>query len=192
MSKSAVIQQTALQLFSQQGWKRVSVDEICQQAKVSRVTFYKHFKNKKALLKQLLFEQKEEVRLRFLDFLKQEISLETIISQIFKMQEEALNGLYSQPMQADFQYHSDEEIRSFFTTMEQEKYRFMSHFFQQLQTKRIIQQDFPIALISVFTRKIDELRTDPQLCNLYRGKEHQLNIDALQLMMYGLAYKKEK
>ncbi|WP_176552432.1 TetR/AcrR family transcriptional regulator, partial [Testudinibacter sp. TR-2022] len=160
--------------------------------KVSRVTFYKHFKNKKALLKQLLFEQKEEVRLRFLDFLKQEISLETIISQIFKMQEEALNGLYSQPMQADFQYHSDEEIRSFFTTMEQEKYRFMSHFFQQLQTKRIIQQDFPIALISVFTRKIDELRTDPQLCNLYRGKEHQLNIDALQLMMYGLAYKKEK
>ncbi|TNH04554.1 TetR/AcrR family transcriptional regulator [Testudinibacter sp. TR-2022] len=192
MSKSAVIQQTALQLFSQQGWKRVSVDEICQQAKVSRVTFYKHFKNKKALLKQLLFEQKEEVRLRFLDFLKQEISLETIISQIFKMQEEALNGLYSQPMQADFQYHSDEEMRSFFTTMEQEKYRFMSHFFQQLQTKRIIQQDFPIALISVFTRKIDELRTDPQLCNLYRGKEHQLNIDALQLMMYGLAYKKEK
>ncbi|SMB86743.1 transcriptional regulator, TetR family [Pasteurella testudinis DSM 23072] len=192
MNKSAVIQQTALTLFSQHGWKRISVDTICQQAQVSRVTFYKHFKNKKALLKQLLFEQKEEVRLRFLDFLKQEISLETIISQIFKMQEEALKGLYSQPMQADFQYHSDAEMRAFFAEMEQEKYQFMSDFFQQLQNKRIIQQDFPIALISVFTRKIDELRTDPQLGKLYRGKEHQLNIDALQLMMYGLAYKKGK
>ncbi|TNG96379.1 TetR/AcrR family transcriptional regulator [Pasteurellaceae bacterium USgator11] len=192
MSKSTVIQQTALQLFSQQGWKRISVDEICRQAQVSRVTFYKHFKNKNDLLKQLLFSQKEEIRLRFLHFLDHEISLESIIQKIFQMQEEALNGLYSQPMQADFQYHSDEEMRSFFATLEQEKHCFMSHFFQQLQTKRIIQQDFPIALISVFIRKIDELRTDPQLCNLYRGKEHQLNIDALQLMMYGIAYKKEK
>ncbi len=41
------------QLFSRFGAKRVSVGEICQEAAVSKATFYKHFANKVALLRQL-------------------------------------------------------------------------------------------------------------------------------------------
>lgn len=190
MKKTDVIQQTALSLFSQHGWKHISVDEICRQANVSRVTFYKHFKNKKILLMQLLETQKNETRAEFERFLVEGNSLEQIISQIFEMHKKTLQGLYSQPMLADFSRYPDLELKQFFEAMEQEKYQFMHGFFSQLQQKQIIQNDFPIGLIDIFIRKIDELIKDPLLLRIYHGKESELHENAIQLLMNGIAYKK--
>jgi AcrR family transcriptional regulator len=44
--KRIQITETAIRLFSQFGTKRVTIEEICRTAGVSKVTFYKHFKNK--------------------------------------------------------------------------------------------------------------------------------------------------
>lgn len=40
-------------LFLKHGVKRVTIEEICQVAKVSKATFYKYFSNKKALLEKI-------------------------------------------------------------------------------------------------------------------------------------------
>lgn len=191
MNKSDLIRQTAHSLFAQYGWKRISVDEICQQANVSRVTFYKHFKNKKVLLMELLETQKNETRARFEGFLAEKMELEDIIKQIFLMHSEVLQGLYSQPMLSDFNRYQDSDLQQFFAAMEQEKYQFMHHFFSQLQQRKIIQHDFPIDLIDIFIRKIDELIKDPLLIAVYQGKEPQLHENAIQLLMHGIAYKKD-
>ena len=44
---------TAIDLFSRFGAKRVTVEEICKTAGVSKVTFYKYFKNKLDLIRQI-------------------------------------------------------------------------------------------------------------------------------------------
>ncbi|MDH3000233.1 hypothetical protein A1D23_08580 [Chelonobacter oris] len=74
--------------------------------------------------------------------------------------------------------------------MKQEKYQFTYHFFGQLQQKKIIQNDFPIALIDMFIRKIDDLIKNPILIQAYHGQESQLYENAIQLLMYGIAHKK--
>ena len=38
-------------LFWKFGFKRVTIEEVCQEANVSKMTFYKHFKNKMELIK---------------------------------------------------------------------------------------------------------------------------------------------
>ena len=43
----------AKELFWKFGFKRVSVEEVCKEAQVSKMTFYKHFKNKIELVKSL-------------------------------------------------------------------------------------------------------------------------------------------
>jgi AcrR family transcriptional regulator len=51
--KRTQIIKTATDLFSRFGTKRVTVEEICKTAEVSKVTFYKYFKNKMDLTRQI-------------------------------------------------------------------------------------------------------------------------------------------
>ena len=59
MKKDSVLRQAAMRLFYKQGWIATSITEICQLAGVSRVTFYKHFATKEALVESLFEEQKK-------------------------------------------------------------------------------------------------------------------------------------
>src|SRR5690554_6703803 len=45
------------ELFWKHGFKRVSVQEICQKAGISKMTFYKFFKNKTELAKQVFTDE---------------------------------------------------------------------------------------------------------------------------------------
>ena len=51
--KQTQIIDTAKDLFFRYGAKRVSIEEICETAAVSKVTFYRYFKNKDALIKHI-------------------------------------------------------------------------------------------------------------------------------------------
>jgi AcrR family transcriptional regulator len=55
----------AKELFSKYGAKRVAVEEICRETRVSKVTFYKYFKNKADLVHQIKWELMEEGFKRF-------------------------------------------------------------------------------------------------------------------------------
>jgi AcrR family transcriptional regulator len=48
------IMEAAQRLFYRYGIQKVSIEELCLDAKVSKMTFYKHFPNKIALAKRLL------------------------------------------------------------------------------------------------------------------------------------------
>ena len=51
--KQTQIVETAETLFTRHGIKRITVEEICQKAGVSKMTFYKYFANKIELVKHL-------------------------------------------------------------------------------------------------------------------------------------------
>ena len=53
MNKKKQIVKTAEHLFSRFGSKRVTVEEICRKAEVSKMTFYKHFRNKVSLVRHI-------------------------------------------------------------------------------------------------------------------------------------------
>jgi AcrR family transcriptional regulator len=53
INKKEQIVQTAETLFTRYGSKRVTVEEICLQAGVSKMTFYKHFSNKVELVRHI-------------------------------------------------------------------------------------------------------------------------------------------
>ena len=58
--------QTAEDLFKRYGMRRVTVEEICEKADVSKMTFYKHFKNKldiaKAVINKIMDKNEKEYR----------------------------------------------------------------------------------------------------------------------------------
>lgn len=179
--------QAALVLFSQHGWLRVSIEDICAEAQTSRVTFYKYFRNKKDILKEILVDHKDRIRAGFTRLADQETTLEAIITGIYALQKQALNSLYSPPMLHDMAHHKDPELTAFFKALEADKYAFMAQFFHGLQQKKLINERFPVPLMNAYLQLIDQMMHSPSVQAEYQDKLTQLPEDVLQLIIYGFA-----
>ena len=73
---------TAKTLFWKYGIKRVSIEEICKEASLSKMTFYKFFKNKEALAEYLLINVLNEWHDQYRAIMKQKIPFASKITQV--------------------------------------------------------------------------------------------------------------
>jgi AcrR family transcriptional regulator len=119
--------QASENLFSQHGWQRISIGDICAEAKISRVSFYRYFKNKIELLKEIIALQQVKVKTRYTEILRDTTNIEELINAIFNYQEEALKQFFTAPVLKDFDNNKNKELNDFFDKERQKKYIFMNH-----------------------------------------------------------------
>ena len=184
--KRQALREAAKNLFYTQGFAAVSVEAICTAAHTSRVTFYKYYSGKNALVQELFAEQKERVRSRLEGLLAHQCSLEEAAAALFALQRESMTELYSAPVLDDIANVADLELERFFRSMEEEKYQFMRSFFHTLQQRKLIHHSLPPELIDFFIRQMDSLMRHPGLAELYAPAPQRLPQDILQLLLYGL------
>ena len=186
-SKQQTIADTARRLFREHGFSAVSVGRICAEAGVSRVTFYKHYSGKNALLQEIVTEQKNRIRAEFEALLARQCSLREATEAVFALQRQSFDELYSAAFLRDIEENTDLELERFFHELNEEKYAFMRGFFHTLQQRRLIQPDLPVELIDLFIRQADILMRHPQLAALYAAAPQKLPQDVLGLLLHGLA-----
>ena len=188
-SKQQTIADTARRLFREHGFSAVSVGSICAEATVSRVTFYKYYSGKNALLQEIVTEQKNRVRAEFENLLARQCSLREAAEAVFVLQRQSFDELYSAAFLRDIEENTDLELERFFHELNEEKYAFMRGFFHTLQQRRLIQPDLPVELIDLFIRQEDILMRHPQLAALYAAAPQKLPQDVLGLLLHGLSGK---
>ena len=188
-SKQQTIADTARRLFREHGFSAVSVGSICAEATVSRVTFYKYYSGKNALLQAIVTEQKNRVRAEFEALLARQCSLREAAEAVFALQRQSFEELYSAAFLRDIEENTDLELERFFHELNEEKYAFMRGFFHALQQRRLIQPDLPVELIDLFIRQADILMRHPQLTALYAAAPQKLPQDVLGLLLHGLSGK---
>ena len=188
-SKQQTIADTARRLFREHGFSAVSVGSICAEATVSRVTFYKYYSGKNALLQEIVTEQKNRVRAKFENLLARQCSLREAAEAVFALQRQSFDELYSATFLRDIEENTDLELEQFFHELNEEKYAFMRGFFHTLQQRRLIQPDLPVELIDLFIRQADILMHHPQLTALYTAAPQKLPQDILGLLLHGLSGK---
>ena len=186
-SKQQTIIDTARRLFREHGFSAVSVGSICAEASVSRVTFYKYYSGKNALLQEIVTEQKNRVRAEFEALLARQCSLREAAEAVFALQKQSFEELYSAAFLRDIEENTDLELERFFHELNEEKYAFMRGFFHTLQQRRLIQPDLPVELIDLFIRQADVLMRHPQLAAPYAAAPQKLPQDVLGLLLHGLA-----
>ena len=189
VSKQQTIADTARRLFREHGFSAVSVGSICAEAAVSRVTFYKYYSGKNALLQEIVTEQKNRVRAEFEALLARQCSLREAAEAVFALQKQSFEELYSAAFLRDIEENTDLELERFFHELNEEKYAFMRGFFHTLQQRRLIQPDLPVELIDLFIRQADILMRHPQLAALYAAAPQKLPQDVLGLLLHGLSGK---
>lgn len=80
--------EAAKNLFEKFDMVKVTVDQICQEAKVSRVTFYKEFKNKQYLLFALMLEIDKDFEKVMRQMMQEQKPFEEILEKLFAMAEQ--------------------------------------------------------------------------------------------------------
>jgi AcrR family transcriptional regulator len=169
---------TAKSMFIRYGFKRVSVEEICREASVSKMTFYKFFSNKFDLLKFILEKMISDSFVEYREILGQDIPYAEKVTKMIQLKmkytdefsQEFFNDLYknAEPEMVDFWHQKTQEIlqlvlKDLKTAQAQGDVRseikpefilyFLNHIFEMVKDDKLLQlYDSPQALINELTR----------------------------------------
>lgn len=98
LDKRTNILESAVRVFSEKGFDGASMDKIAEEAKVSKITIYKHFQNKESLFLAIVSEYlKENKNIKPIAYAKDqplEVQLQAFIqAELFRVTDEKQRGL---------------------------------------------------------------------------------------------------
>ena len=163
--KKKDILSTAQELFQTFGIKRVSVEEICQTAAVSKMTFYKYFKNKNDLVR-FLWEKAFEQGLETFDEIRaMDIPFENKLQLVLKMKEE-ITAKISHQFALEY-FYAIPELKNFFEEQSRESINRFLDFIKEAQQKGEVRPDIQPEFLLAMINNIKLLVKDDMLVNNY-------------------------
>jgi AcrR family transcriptional regulator len=176
---------TGKELFWKFGFKRVSIEEICRTAGVSKMTFYKFFPNKlelaKTILDEILDESIQEVR-RISD--EHESTAKTL-RKIMQMKskgsrdisEEFIKDLYATP-DTGLKTYIEEKTSSMFAEV--------ARIYEKGKEDGWIRKDLNIPFFMTFTLKLIPIYSDDEILHFFESSQ-ELIMEITNLFVYGVS-----
>lgn len=175
------------ELFWKHGIKRVSVEEICSQAKVSKMTFYKFFKNKKALVIAILENTMGIALEDYKELINQDCSFTDKIAQILKMKLEGSKDI-SQEFILDIYQNQSMGLLPYMEELGKKSLALTMAFLLDSQKKGLIRQDIKVDFILYYFNHMMAMTTDPELLSKYE-KPQDLIMESTEFFFYGIGAK---
>ncbi len=175
---------TGKDLFWKYGFKRVTIEEICREAKVSKMTFYKFFPNKIELAKLILDEIYEDAFQKFEKLINQNIPFPKKLEQMFLMK---LEGMKNVSMEFIKDMYMDPES-GLMTHMEAHRQKSMGviiNFYKTAQDQGSIRKDIKIEFILAFSNQIIKMMEDEKLMSLY-SQPQDFILESMKFLFYGI------
>jgi len=181
--KQRQILNTALDLFQQFGIKRIPVEEICQKAGVSKMTFYKYFKNKNELVRFMWEKGFEQALTKFDEIRALDIPFEKKLQLILKMKDET-SAKISHEFALDY-FFASPELKDFFEKLSGESMsRFLS-FIKDAQEKGEVRQDMRPEFLLAIINNIKLMVKDEALISSYPNY-HDFVMEVNNFIFYGV------
>jgi len=184
LTKKEQLEITAKDLFLKHGFKKVSIDEICKKANVSRKTFYTFYENKNALVLFILREMVDNIKASYVDILKADI---TFAEKMQKMLMLRLNTSKSLSLEfvADFYNPEAGEILDYFTRMKEESIVSSRHFLLKAQEKGEMNPNLNLDYVIWLMQKVMELCSSQDLMSIFPNTESFVR-QISESMLYGI------
>lgn len=163
--KKKQILTTAEDLFLKFGIKRISVEEICSTASVSKMTFYKYFKNKNDLAKYLWSLMFDYGMKKFEEIENMNVTFQEKVELILKMKEESSTNL-SHEFALEY-FFSNDELRDFFNQMSKKSIDAFIEFVKDAQTKGEVRPEMKPEFFIAAINKLMELVENKNLVQKY-------------------------
>jgi len=182
--KLAQIVQTSKELFWKYGIKRVTIEEICKEAGVSKMTFYKHFKNKTEVVKIIIAKITTEATEKYESIMAQDIPFADKISQSLQLKMEQTAEM-SHEFVDDYYRNAEAERRGYLNEKVQHSLKLVYKDYVEAQKRGEIRTDLKPEFIIYLLNKLLEIIQDEQLESLY-PKPQDLIMEITNFFFYGI------
>lgn len=165
--KKTQIIESAEKLFNQFGFKKVTVEEICQAAGASKMTFYKYFANKNELIKHLWQVMIDASWAKLDQLEQQDVPFTEKVNMIIQMKEESISQMGEKYVKDYLDMMP--ELQNFYNQILAEvMQRFMKiikHAQEKGEVRRSLRPEFFLTVVNQFL----ELTKNEQLAALYEN-----------------------
>ncbi len=175
---------TGKELLWKYGIKRVTVEEICQEAGVSKMTFYKFFPNKIEFAKIILKVEIGESLEKFDQVVHGDLSFTEKVKQMFILKLEGTKDI-SIEFISDIYKNPDMGLLKVIEKQKQKSLGLFVDFLTDSQKKGLIRKDIKIDFILYYTNQMLQMFVDKQLVSKYDYPQ-DLIMEAMNFLFYGL------
>ncbi len=177
--------ETGRELFWKFGFRRVSVDELCSSAGVSRMTFYRYFQDKTDLAKAVFLQEAETAMNDFRILMRSDKSGVEKVRLMLQLKAHSAKNISREFLQ-DFYQHNDTGLREFVEKLSSDVWNDTLGLLIENQQKGVFRKDLNLQFFLSLSQKFMDLAYDEQLISITGGPE-QLILELTNLLAYGLA-----
>lgn len=167
VKKILQILSTAEDLFQRFGFKRITIEEICVKANVSKMTFYKYFPNKNELIKHLINSWLKQIEQKINEFEGMDVPFTEKIKILLRLKEESTSK-FSKEFLAEYM-NPDPDLENFIKDFFAQANTFFIDFIKKSQEKGDVRRDIKPEFLVAVLNKMLELVKDETLVSLYPG-----------------------
>ncbi len=171
-------------LFWKHGFKRVSVDEICKEAKASKMTFYKYFDNKTELAKTIFDNLVESGEKEFSQIVSSKISPTEKIKRIMLLKFEGTENI-SREFINDFYLGSETELKNFVEERTLKAWENIKKDYKSAQESGFIRKDLNVDFIIKVQFKMVELLKDESTVKMFESQQKMI-IELATILVSGI------
>jgi len=183
--KYKALMETSRRLFWKHGFRRVSVEEVCEKAKVSKMTFYKYFPNKFELAKAVFMEVVEKGVTDFKSIMAADLPVAEKMHRLIMTKVEGTNEV-SREFLSDFYLGSEPELKEFVEKTTADVWNELINDYRKAQEQGMLRNDFKPELLLKVSGKLVEMLKDESLLAMYDTPQDLL-VEFTNLIVYGVA-----
>lgn len=183
--KQSALLSNARMLFWQLGYRKVTIEDVCKHAGVSKMTFYKFYPDKLALAKAVYSMEAEMSLNRFRAIMQSEEAVDKKLEAIITLKSDAVENI-SQAFLHDFYVDEQLGLKEFVGQITNDSWQDILVLFGEAQQKGEFRKDFNPAFFLFIAQKIGEFITDPYLTRLSGGSREAI-MEITRLFTWGIA-----
>ncbi len=178
----------AKDLFWRFGFKRVTVEEICKKASISKMTFYRLFPNKIELAKRILDIIIEDGMVKFKEIMKTDCSADERMHSIVQIKLEGTREI-SREFIEDLYTDSGSELQHYMVLKTKESWQEIISVIRDAQQTGVLRNGFKPELLVALSTQIIAILEDKAIMKLYSSPSEMI-MELTNIVAYGIAPEK--
>ncbi len=177
-------------LFYKYGIKKVTIEEICEEANASKMTFYKYFPNKVELAKTVIDDFYSSALEGYENMMQSDIPVEEKVRKTFQLKLENASKLDIEFV-ADLYKYPDKTIQEHLEAWRQKNLNTTEKWFIEMQQNGQIMKELTFPAFLLYANAIQDFAFNDETMKLF-GTTRELARIITRLFMHGIAEDKSK
>lgn len=173
------------ELFWKFGYKRVTIEEICREAGVSKMTFYKFFQNKQELAVHIMDEVFDESLMKIRKIDEEHESAGKTFKKFLQLKSEGSRDI-SEEFIKDLYTNPDPGLKTYMEKKTASMMEEIKKVYEHGKVTGWVRKDLNIPFLILFSQKLVSLTNDKEMMHFFDSSQ-ELIMEITNLFIYGIS-----